>query len=487
MRYGSVCSGIEAATQAWQELGFKAAWLSEIDKFPSALLAHHYPQVPNLGDMKAIAQKVRAGEVEAPDILVGGTPCQSFSIAGLRSGLSDQRGELTLRFVELANEIDAARVIRGKPPVIIVWENVPGVFSSTDNAFGYFLAGLVGESSALQSAGRTWTNAGCVFGPQRAAAWRTFDAQYFGLAQRRNRVFVVASAGNQFDPSKILFEFDGVRLDVAPSRESGQKTTENAGFLIEAASAAQDGGLISHVAQPSQDPAYCLETTCHDYSRADGFNTVVHQKAYSFDSLSSNSMRSDNPNSGCREVELSKTLDTSQPCPAKNQGGLGVVRFAYGVPGNWIGRQPENGGNAVEPPYNISPCLTGADRHGVAFLSAANHNNWSDALCFQQNSRSEVRFIGGDGHITGALPASVGSQQQNYIFIQYGVRRLTVTECERLQGFKYGYTKIPYRNKPAALCADSPRYKAIGNSMAVPVMRWIGERIKSYLSLECAA
>lgn len=191
--YGSVCSGIEAASVAWGHLGWRPAWFSEIESFPSAVLAHHYPTVPNLGDMTKIAERIRVGEVEAPEVLVGGTPCQAFSVAGLRGGLSDSRGALTLSFVELANEIDRTRIANGFEPGIVVWENVPGVLSSKDNAFGCFLAGLAGESCELQPPGGKWANAGCVLGPQRAVAWRILDAQYFGVAQRRRRVFVVAS------------------------------------------------------------------------------------------------------------------------------------------------------------------------------------------------------------------------------------------------------------------------------------------------------
>ncbi|EIA0305369.1 phage N-6-adenine-methyltransferase [Escherichia coli] len=208
MKYGSVCSGIEAASKAWEPLGWKPAWFSEIEPFPSAVLAHHWPEVTNLGDMTKIADAVRAGEVEAPDVLVGGTPCQAFSIAGLREGLSDDRGQLTLSYVELANAIDAKRRERGEPESIIVWENVPGVLSSKDNAFGCFLAGLAGESCELQPAGAKWTHAGCVSGPERVIAWRVLDAQFFGVAQRRRRVFVVASARKGFDPSAVLFEQD---------------------------------------------------------------------------------------------------------------------------------------------------------------------------------------------------------------------------------------------------------------------------------------
>lgn len=267
--FGSVASGIEAASVAWHPLGWRAAWLGEIEPFPSKVLHHHYrcgrphfmlspdedgisdddrkdrraamravsdlPLVPldgkiapNLGDLTRIAALVRAGLVPAPDVLVGGTPCQAFSIAGLRKSLDDARGQLTLSFVDLANAIDSVRLIRGEPAATILWENVPGVLNTADNAFGCFLAALAGEDEPLQPSGGKWTNAGCVFGPVRAVAWRVMDAQYFGVAQRRRRVFVVASARAGFNPTEVLFEFDGVRRDIAPSREAREDVAASA-------------------------------------------------------------------------------------------------------------------------------------------------------------------------------------------------------------------------------------------------------------------
>ncbi len=222
MIFGSVCSGIEAASVAWDVLGWRACWFAEVDKAASQVLAHRFPDVPNHGDMTLLAAMVRERRIPAPDVLVGGTPCQAFSVAGMRQGLADPRGQLTLSFVDLANAIDEVRAADGKPPCVIVWENVPGVLSSKDNAFGCFLAGIAGESDAVVPAGRKWTNAGCVLGPERAIAWRVLDAQYLGLAQRRRRVFVVAGAGAGFDPAAILLEFDGLRRDSPPSRTAGE-------------------------------------------------------------------------------------------------------------------------------------------------------------------------------------------------------------------------------------------------------------------------
>ena len=210
---------------AWHPLGWQAAWLAEVDRAASEVLAHRFPHVANHGDMTLLPGMVDRREIEAPDALVGGTPCQAFSVAGRREGLADERGQLTLAYVDLADAIDRVRVADGEQPCIIVWENVPGVLSSKDNAFGCFLAGLAGEDLPLEPPGKRWGNAGVVLGPQRAVAWRTLDAQWFGLAQRRRRVFVVASAREGFDPAGILFEFEGVRRDTAPSREAGEGVT----------------------------------------------------------------------------------------------------------------------------------------------------------------------------------------------------------------------------------------------------------------------
>jgi site-specific DNA-cytosine methylase len=212
IKFGSVCSGIEAASVAWEPLGWKASWFAEIEKFPAAVLAHHWPDVPNLGDMTEIRGKILIDEVEAPDVLVGGTPCQAFSVAGKRESLNDERGQLTLSYVRLLDAIDSVRHVRGDEPAVCVWENVPGCLNTKDNAFGCFLGALAGEENPLEPAGGRWTNAGCVSGPQRKVAWRVLDAQYFGVAQRRRRVFVVASARKDFDPGEVLFERQSVGI-----------------------------------------------------------------------------------------------------------------------------------------------------------------------------------------------------------------------------------------------------------------------------------
>ena len=505
--FGSVCSGIEAASVAWEPLGFKASWFSEIEPFPCAVLKHHWPEVINLGDMTKIRDRIAEGEVYAPDVLVGGTPCQAFSVAGARKSLDDDRGQLTLEYVRLLNEIDTARSIRGDSSAIAVWENVHGVLSTKDNAFGCFLGALAGEDCELKPSGKKWTNAGCVFGPQRTVAWRVLDAQYFGLPQRRRRVFVISSARKDINPVEILFEFDGVRRDSAPSRSTGQDVAENTDSGFAESSFAQfrsvsgDGGTLKRsggVAGGRSESLIVKTVSGKDIftplQASDGSKIWINnQSAFSGDYFinqpknetmhvvhgSQDPITQDNtafpigrnhgqenailfePRSadGVPRIASDQTL-----CPTLNRmgGGQREPCIAYGIPGNWIGRKPENGGNAVEPMHDIAPCQTKTDRHAVAYAVS-------------ENQRAECRLT----DYVRSVTCSGGKPGQGYpAALQFGlVRRLTPVECEFLQGFPRNHTQIPYRGKPAEKCPDGPRYSACGNSMAVPVMRWIGKRI----------
>jgi DNA (cytosine-5)-methyltransferase 1 len=432
MRFGSVCSGIEAASVAWEPLGWRAAWLSEIEKFPSELLAQRYPGVKNLGDMRFIAEKIRRGSIEAPEIIVGGTPCQAFSVAGLRNSLDDSRGQLTLKFVELVNAVDEARAAIRLGASVIVWENVPGVLSAKHNAFGCFLAGLAGEDEPLEPPGEKWTDAGCVFGPQRAVAWRCLDAQYFGLAQRRKRVFVIASAREGFDPTKVLFEFDGLRRDSAPSREAGQDV---AGTLASRTGAGGFPGTDESLSGYLQPVSGALMARM-----GRGFNG--------------------------QEAEASQLIvvhGTQDPLANDN------LAFPLGT-----NRGQEN-----------AVCVTGPITHALTAegfdASEDGAGRGNPIVAFAENSRAEVRLEGGDGQIVGALSTGGGKPGQGMPTIagSSGVRRLLPVECEFLQGFPRDYTAITIKGKPAA---DSPRYKALGNSMAVSCMHWIGKRISQHLN-----
>ena len=229
---------------AWKGLGWEAAWLSEIEPFPKEVLRHRHPDVPDLGDMMTIVDKILSQKIEAPDVLVGGTPCQSFSVAGLRQSLDDERGNLALEYVRIADAIDHVRSFRGLPGAVTVWENVPGVLNTKDNAFGCLLGAIAGEDVPLEPPRGRWKNAGFVLGPKRAVAWRCLDAQYFGLAQRRKRVFVVSGPRDGFRPQEILFEFEGERRDTAPGREKGQSTTAPA--QVSPGAGGADGGVSTY-------------------------------------------------------------------------------------------------------------------------------------------------------------------------------------------------------------------------------------------------
>lgn len=414
LTYGSVCSGIEAASVAWEPIGMIPAWFSEIEPFPSAVLAAHWPQVNNLGDMTKIAESVLSGTVTTPDLLVGGTPCQAFSVAGLRGGLSDERGQLTLSYVELADSIDEIREQNGEQPTIIVWENVPGVLSSKDNAFGCFLAGLAGESEELKPAGERWSNAGYVSGPKRAVAWRILDAQYLGVPQRRRRVFVIASARKDICPAEILFESDSLHGD-SPARGEAEQTvaalTKNGvGATGADDNQAQAGHLIAF-GGGNTSGAIKVATTCTAHGARLDFDT---------DTFAVHGTQDPDVNH-----ELAHTLGRNH----------GQENACIALAGNTIGLSPENGGNG-----------NGFDESGVSYTL----------------TKSDIHAVSAHNI----------------------VRRLTPVECERLQGFQDFHTRISWRGKDAADCPDGPRYRAIGNSMAVPVMRWIGERVLTALPVQ---
>ena len=439
MIYGSVCSGIEAASVAWEPLGFVPAWFSEIEKFPSAVLASHWPQVPNLGDMTRLACQIRSCLIPAPDLLVGGTPCQAFSVAGLRAGLDDPRGQLTLAYVDLLNAIDEKRTADGKPAAICVWENVPGVLNTRDNAFGCFLAGLAGESRELESPGRKWSNAGYVLGPKRAIAWRVLDAQFFGVAQRRNRVFVVASARNGFDPLEVLFERESLRRDFAPRRGEGSDVAGSAPF----GPALQCG--CGYIFSEELGPFGCMNC----------------------------------------EGEEGPAVSIFAGIPAFGAGrGSGSIERS-GTLTHHSGRQDFDSETfLVQPEAGTKDQVTGTlQACGKAAGSAT-----------QQDAHSGLLVVHGtqDPCVSDTKAFVLGRNdgQENAIFsipdvaarATALVRRLTPLECERLQGFPDNYTLIPWRGKPAEECPDGLRYRAVGNSMAVTVVRWIGVRIARQLA-----
>jgi DNA (cytosine-5)-methyltransferase 1 len=352
--------------------------------------------------MLLLPNKIRNGEIEAPDLLCGGTPCQAFSVAGLRQSLDDARGNLSLTFCEIADAIDSVR----KKPCIVFWENVPGVLNTKDNAFGCFLGALAGEDDALIAPRGRWANAGFIDGSQRAVAWRVLDAQYFGVAQRRRRVFVVASARADFDPAAVLFEFEGLRRDIAPSRKQGEEVA---------------GTIAARFGISRNNHEECVAT---------------------FDRQSSGEYG---------------TAPVASTVSARDYKGPTDLVFSLQGAGSTSKSANGSGWNK-----DISFTLNATDVHGVAQqISLATHDVAGTML-----SRNT----------SGGFSNSVDHAAAGYMAIQsMAVRRLTPVECERLQGFPDNYTNIPWRK--AKESPDGPRYKALGNSWAVPVVRWIGERI----------
>jgi DNA (cytosine-5)-methyltransferase 1 len=435
MTFGSVCSGIEAASVAWEPLGWKAAFVSEIDKAACAVLAHHYPDTPNLGDMT----KWETWPDAALDVLVGGTPCQSFSVAGLRKGLDDPRGSLMLVFGAIA---------RRYCPRWIVWENVPGVLSSNGGRdFGAFL-GMLGELGY-------------------GFAYRVLDAQFFGLAQRRARVFVVAHLGDWRPPAAVLFERESLRGDIAPRREAGQRVaqairTRPPGFsgqgndfegVVANTLTAHTGIKVPDYTNyiPATWPHNVAGTLDAHYGSKWGFedqhinagapNFVTH--AFSC------------KDHGGDAGEIAPTLRAMGHHGSHPNAG-GQVAVAFAIQGAATRENPKSGPDGI-----------GVRADNCAYTLEARSE--VQAVAFAQNQRDEVRAM----DIAGALAGEPGMKQQTFI-ASTAVRRLTPRECERLQGFPDDYTAISYRGKQMA---DGPRYKMLGNSMAVPVMAWIGERI----------
>jgi DNA (cytosine-5)-methyltransferase 1 len=352
LRYGSVCSGIEAATVAWHPLGWQAAWYSEIEPFPCAVLAHHYPTVPNLGDM---TQHKNWPTHEPIELLVGGTPCQAFSVAGLRKGLADPRGNLTLTYLAIAAQYR---------PKWLVWENVPGVLSDQTGAFGALLGGLAELGYGF--------------------AYRVLDAQYFGVAQRRRRVFVVGHLGDWRRAAAVLLERQSLSGNHAPRRQTREGTAHSVAGCLGSGGKTAGSATNQDAESGLLIPSVSRALNCHRSTFTNG------------------------------DIECGTLLPVA---PA--MGSANPTAVAYGI---------------TDDETTLEECLP-----------------------------------------TMPTPSPSGGGHPPAVSQATAVRRLTPRECERLQGFPDDYTLIPYRNKPAA---DGPRYKALGNSMAVPVMHWIGQRIQ---------
>ena len=412
MNYLSVCSGIEAATVAWHHMGWNPAGFSEIEKFPSQVLAHHYPQVTNFGDMT----KYKEWNInDTVGLLVGGTPCQSFSVAGLRKGLDDPRGNLALTYVGI---LDKFR------PKWCIWENVPGVLSSGNGRdFGAFLGALAELGYGF--------------------AYRVLDAQNFGVPQRRRRVFVVGCLGSWEFAAKVLFESESLRGNIKTGR--GEK----------------------------KDIANCLTKSPASHSsynpaRSEGNAIVVKWSA----DIASTLNASFGEKLGLENQHINSGAPLFVQSVYENHGTdsrIKEIAISPTVTARW-----RTGGNNV--PLAQSYCLQGAG----ATSQNANGSGWNEEKSFTLNV-TDVHGVATSFNVNARLDEmkflkeqsnTLTTSQNSGVFKKMAVRRLTEIECERLQGFPDNYTNIKEN------CPSGARYKALGNSMAVLVMRWIGERIQ---------
>jgi DNA (cytosine-5)-methyltransferase 1 len=536
IRYLSVCSGMEAATVAWHHMGWTPVGFSEIEPFPSQILKHHYPTITNYGDLTKFKEwNIQPGSV---DLLVGGTPCQAFSVAGLRKGLDDPRGNLALTFLALADHLR---------PKYILWENVPGVLSSNKGEdFASFISALAELRYGF--------------------AWRVCDAQHYGVAQRRKRLFMLAidGPGNWRTAAEILFERKSLFGDIAESDQEGEGTTSDAGASVETGGILWSGGDQAN-AERVVDKAGTLN--CNKGQRG-GYivpNVVGSLCARDFKGVGNQYVQegkcivegvpfrkskratSTTDNETWVEASSSNTLnnfdlgDTRtthavvQPIPIqdgreieKKQNGMGVanegdpaytidttgsqsVGLAYPINTMVLGGRPDpvndakmtmGVGNNGDPQFT----LQAAHSHAVAYSirEDAKADNFSatplevtpalQAVRPSVQSHHAQTFIAEGVQAFDAYNQSVSNTSQtlscsasdvNHTGAVFSptmaVRRLTPRECERLQGFPDDYSMIPWKGKQASECPDGPRYKACGNSMAVPVMRWIGERIQKQI------
>lgn len=454
IKYISVCSGIEAASVAWHDMGWEPVAFSEIEPFPSEVLKTRFPNTPNWGDMT----KFNNWPDATINLLVGGTPCQSFSVAGLRQGLKDPRGNLMLTFLAIAERYK---------PKWIVWENVPGVLSSNGGKdFGSFLG-------ALGELGYGW-------------AYRVLDAQWFGVAQRRKRVFVVGCLGDQRAAAEVLFESESVSRNPAPSREKRQAA---AGSVEDGVGSGKwwDGGETSATITTRSGGQYMPDK--------DNFQAVIQPTIIDRAAFNQGTNAQYEP-----RIEQDETMSS---LVAK---GPHAVAHAFKIRGGSPTETGEYGGTpgkAAGKGYlgsdELAFTLAATQDQQIAFRkskraqSENDHETWVD----DEVSNTLNSFDTGDVRTTHAVVAvdtfnqttnehtsqTLGSSATDVnhygavINPPMAIRRLTPVECERLQGFPDNWTQIPWKKKPAEECPDGPRYKACGNSMAVPVMRWIGQRI----------
>ena len=457
MRYLSVCSGMEAASVAWEPLGWKPVGFSEIEPFPCAILKHRFPDIPNYGSLTEYQSwPLAAGSI---DLLVGGTPCQSFSVAGLRKGLSDPRGNLALTFLGLADKLK---------PKWIVWENVPGVLSSGGGRdFGSFLGALVELGYGF--------------------AYRILDAQHFGVPQRRRRVFVVACLGDWRAAAEVLSLSEGLRGYL----EAGNKKRK--GVAADAGASTSPSILWSGSDQANAERLIDKAGTLNcDQGQRGVFICPIGEQPYTASSFGQyapgvGTVRASGGDLGGDLGGGSETLLTEpvpfrkskRACSATDNETLVLADSSNTLNNFDLGDTRTT--HAVvqhQMPGSVAPTI-GAS--GPPYSRTNNERVETEALAISFSPGNLLRKAGPNPSSETFPTLSKDSGDQNpHVATPMAVRRLTPVECERLQGFPDNWSRISWKGKPEEECPDGPRYKACGNSMAVPCMFWIGNRIAKY-------
>ncbi len=524
MRYLSLFSGIEAATVAWEPLGWQAVGFAEIEPYPCAVLKHHYPNLPNLGSVTEITES-QIKKLGPIDLVVFGSPCQDLSVAGKRKGFDGERSGLFRNAVAI---IKWARKHNGCR--FALWENVPGALSSNEGKD--FAEVLRLHTGASQPVPEKWRNSGVAFGKAGAKEWRILDAQYFGVPQRRRRIFALTDFGDWTGRPEILFERESLSGDSETGGEAWEGPAPAAGAGI-----AEGGGLSAYdmtafgvygpgktastlkqrdykdatdlvVFNPKDDPVHSDQVAMTLQGQGNGMSAAVaipiHDQA-----TRHAGKRGDNQDGKGNGLGIGNDGDPMNTLTAGDKHAV-----CYSIKGASKRKDRPEGGLYVS---EVETSLTLDTNNGLEPTS----NQGGIAVCFQQNQRDEVRLTNGDGQVTGALAADAGMKQQNYVYCgtqndalrdvadnlsptlrsgsgggavnpmvasssdaELAIRRLTPIECERLQGFPDNYSRIPWKNKTPEEAPDGPRYKALGNSMAVPVMRWIAVQLERALKQE---
>jgi DNA (cytosine-5)-methyltransferase 1 len=507
VKYLSLFSGIEAATQAWHPLGWEPVAFSEIENFPNAVLEHHYPDVPNLGDVTKITENKikKLGQI---DLVVFGSPCQDLSVAGKRKGLDGERSGLftnAIKIIKWARKHNGCRYA--------LWENVPGAFSSNGGKdFGEVIKLLSGSEFRQEK----YQTAGVVIGKEGLVEWRTLDAQHFGVPQRRRRIFALADFGNWESRGPVLFERESVFGDFATSGEARKETPTDARgcFDQQRTGVYGDGNVASTVSARDykdatdlvvEQPNLSAPLSARDYKGpgTDGINEETTNNMVVYDTVGALCARDykgvgnqfgdpQNTLSSSHHHAVAFSSNMSMP-DARTDGKTPTLKVGSGGTGNppavAYSVMPMNSGKDYKARETdvAQPIMAGGPvggNQGGDYIvdqpqTAVAYALDSDASNSMKSSNpdSGCREVDVSRCLDTTTPDPSKNQGGNAIVSTMQVRRLTPKECERLQGFPDDYTKIPYRKKDADDCPDGPRYKALGNSMAVPVMRWIGERI----------